>query len=134
MSLPKRGPLAQNFMTLPTAIHRSKQGLATLLSFCLLWTSANFAEAAQPAPVRPVQFELAPPLVLGSVVDSFAATGSAYRSIGVSATQPLVILMQGLIAHYGVQKNITSILYFLAKKLAGTLTRPNAEPPRVYIF
>src|SRR5947207_2158212 len=112
-------------MTLPTAIHRSKQGLATLLSLCLLWTSANLAEAvgslsshAPLLPQRPIQFELAPPLALGSVVDSFnAASPPAPLPVGEgdrrSGEAPLVILIQDLHAHYGVQKNIAGILNFL---------------------
>src|SRR5690348_14245834 len=93
-----------------------KQVVATLLSLSILWVSGNFAEAAQPTPELPFQLKLAPPASLGTVVDYFASEG-VREGESAGTRKPLVILIQDLHAHYGVQKNISGILDFLSKKL-----------------
>src|SRR5882672_2987692 len=107
----------------------SKKTLSLVLSTCLLWTSSNWVEAVEPRAERPIAYELAPPPSLGWVVDYYDAPAetSGQRNSGLTkrrvnetagSQQRLVILIQDLHAHYGVQKNIAGILEFLSKKLS----------------
>jgi hypothetical protein len=89
------------------------QAVSLLITGCLLWTSGNTAEAVLAAPsllkhtVLLPQLELTPPATLGRVVDYYNAAPKS----------PLVILIQDLHAHYGVQKNIAGMLDFFTKKM-----------------
>jgi len=113
--------------------------LSITLSLALVWTSGNLAQAVAVAPdvfIAPSnlpQFQFQPPGELGRVVDYFNAdptvwSGQTRRS---APTMPLVILIQDLHAHYGVQKNISSILDFLSKKLSSSAPplRHSSAPP-----
>ncbi len=130
----------------------SKQILAVLLSSCLVWTSGGVLDAALAAPdvlAAPSdlpQFRLAPPGQLGRIADYFNAdlgtvgaglvpARNSMRSHSTQSradtrsapTSPLVILIQDLHAHYGVQKNIAGLLEFLSDKLnrrGGALSPP----------
>jgi len=112
-----------------------KKVLSILLSVTLIWTSGSLAEAAATAPDVFVsasnlpQFQLNPPGRLGRLVDYFNAAGAIGRS-GDGAKQPLVILIQDLHAHYGVQKNIAGLLDFLSDKL-NSPQRPLASSPHL---
>ncbi len=83
------------------------------VSLCLVWTSGNLAQAAMlapdvfAAPSNLPQFQLAPPGQLGRISEYFNAAGEA----------KLVILIQDLHAHYGVQKNIAGLLEYLSDRL-----------------
>ncbi len=112
-----------------TFFTRSKQALSLVLSACLIWSSSNLAQASLcPAPSFPrsSEAELAPPASLGFVTDSFTASASSEQQAASRntargsplASSPQVILIQDLHAHYGVQKNIASILDFLTTKLS----------------
>ena len=96
-------------------IESAKQGTAVVLSLCLLWTSGNIAQAAEVAPEVFVsasnlpQFRLIPPGQFGRIADYFNSTTNDSK---------LLVLIQDLHAHYGVQKNTSGILDFLAKKLS----------------
>jgi len=89
-----------------------KKSLSLLISFCLVWTSGGVLDAALTAPdifSNPSdlpQFRLIPPGQLGRIADYYNAPAG-----------PLVILIQDLHAHYGVQKNIAGLLDFLSDKL-----------------
>src|SRR5436853_3491450 len=86
----------------------AKKALRVVLSTCLVSTSCNLVDAIQPGAERPTQYELAPPPSLGWVVDAYMSEGAGERgSVGERpAGNPLVVLIQDLHAHYGVQKNI----------------------------
>jgi hypothetical protein len=86
-------------------LRRIQQCLSVLLSVSLMVTSAPFSEAAAPA-------ELSIPARLGYIT---ASSGKIKLS---SNPQPLVILIQDLHAHYGVQKNIAKILDVLSTRLS----------------
>ena len=96
-----------------------KKCLSLLISLSLLWTSGNGAQAAAlssevfAAPSNLPQFQLAPPRELGRIVDYFNAQGAKQQD----PKAPLVIFIQDLHAHYGVQKKISALLDFLAEKL-----------------
>src|SRR5579871_4124096 len=101
--------------------------LAVLLSATLVWTSGGVLDAAMAAPevfAGPTdlpQFKLIPPGQLGRIVDYFNAerkSGRAGERAKQPGTAPLVILIQDLHAHYGVQKNIAGLLDFLSEKLS----------------
>ena len=115
-------------------MRKAKQGLAVVISLSLLWTSGNFVQAAEMAPEmfagvsKLPQFQLIPPGQYGRIADYYNAaspaaslrplpSGEGGRRPG-EAKQPLVILIQDLHAHYGVQKNISSILEFLSHQWA----------------
>src|ERR1700687_3604105 len=117
----------------PARFAREKQALAILLSGSLLWTSGNLADAAQPGAERPVQYELAPPSSLGWVVDYYNASREQRVPSNESKriTTPLVILIQDLHAHYGVQKNIAGILEFLTRKLSSPEATQQSSSPAV---
>jgi hypothetical protein len=105
------------------------------LSFALVWTSAGFSKAANftsqifASPSHLAQFSLIPPANLGRIVDYFNAVPS--RSISPEPQKaPLVVLIQDLHTHYGVQKNIAGLLDFLADHLsASTSRRVKTAPP-----
>src|SRR5438132_10629156 len=88
-----------------------KKLISTTLCACLVWTSGDLAEAVLGAPqlrarpALPIPLELAPPPSLGWVVDAFASEGAREQgSKGEGPIRkPLVILIQDLHAHYGVQ-------------------------------
>ncbi len=87
-----------------------------MLTAALLWTSGEVdASLFQPAAQRPFlpQFEFIPPPSLGRIADYYNAP---------SSSKDLVILIQDLHAHYGVQRHIAGILEFLSDKLR------NGEP------
>lgn len=92
----------------------AKRGAAIFMSLCLLWTSGNLAQAFAEAPpllAKPLplpQLELMPPGQFGRIADYFNAPVKNSK---------LVVLIQDLHAHYGVQKNIAEILEFLTTKL-----------------
>jgi len=98
-----------------------KKLISILLTFALIWTSGNAAEAAAFAPQVFVessdlpQFRLNPPAKLGKIVDYYNAPA-----------RPLVILIQDLHANYGVQKNIAAILELLSDRLQ---KNPPLVPP-----
>src|SRR5689334_10649312 len=92
----------------------SREGLALLVSLSLLWTSGPTAEAVSavvsPTPVSLAKW-LSPAPRLGHIVDFNQAAGG--KKGGTEGRQRLVILIQDLHAHYGVQKNIAGLLEFL---------------------
>ncbi|HVO32747.1 MAG TPA: hypothetical protein VMU17_02460, partial [Elusimicrobiota bacterium] len=111
--------------------------LSLTVSFSLIGTSVNVPQAAAAvpqifaAPSDLPQFRLVPPGNLGRIVDYFNSDeGTGRRGDGVkpptalsrpvaqSPSHPLVILIQDLHAHYGVQKNIAGLLDFLDRKLS----------------
>ncbi len=106
--------------------------LAVLISLTLIWTSGGVLDAALAAPdlfVGPSslpQFQLMPPGQLGRVVDYYNAEG-VKKGKSEEGKNPLVILIQDLHAHYGVQKNIAGLLDFLANKLASV--HPSSSLP-----
>src|SRR5579872_5332972 len=91
-----------------------KKLLSIVLCVALIWTSGNVAQAAALAPdvfAGPSdlpQFRLIPPKNLGRITDYYNASEprSAGASENVSSQKPLLILIQDLHAHYGVQKKI----------------------------
>ena len=99
--------------------------LAVLLAHCLAATSCNLAEAAaaiQSSPAPSLAKQLTPPGKLGYVVDSYVPSSefrvtSSINSKPETRNPKLVVLIQDLHAHYGVQKNIAGILEFLAERL-----------------
>src|SRR5258706_7345951 len=128
--------------------------LAVFISISVIWTSGGMVDAATAAPEvfsgpsNLPQFRLQPPGELGRVVDYFNAdpkyrVGADPRvrpqsesnsnplnpnfgqAQGPAPTQ-LVILIQDLHAHYGVQKNIAGLLDFLSDKLKKTRNPPSA--------
>ncbi len=98
--------------------HPCNKTIAVLIIAAMVGTSSGVTQAAPAAinifaaPSNLPQFRLAPPDKLGRIVDYFNA------STGEGAAKPLVILIQDLHAHYGVQKNIASLLNFLAGTLS----------------
>jgi len=106
-----------------------RTGLVFVLCAALVGTSAGAAEAASSIPdvfaltSDLPQFQLNPPGKLGRIVDYFNA-GGAVRKKGSGEIKPLIILIQDLHAHYGVQKNIAGLLDFLADKLPHPPTSP----------
>src|ERR1700749_12555 len=108
-------------MTTTRVYRMAQKGIAALLSLSLLWTSVNAADiltlpSVLQNPILPAQFRLIPPTQLGRVSDYFDAPGSRLQAPGLSEA-PLVILIQDLHAHYGVQKNIAGLLEFLSSRL-----------------
>ena len=122
----------------------TKKALATAISLSLLWTSGA-AEAAlestRTPPAKSPELEWAPPAALGRITDHYngdnSITGlldnkeSGHPVVQASDHLPLVILIQDLHVHYGVQRNIAGILESLAKKLgkgdAGTRGHGDTE-------
>src|SRR5690348_14242064 len=108
----------------------AKKLLSLLLSFALVWTSGGMLDAALEAPdllavpSNLPQFRLQPPWQIGRIADYFNASVPGLKS-QVSGhdlrpgtrDQRLVILIQDLHAHYGVQKNIAALLEFLSERL-----------------
>src|SRR5258708_1554326 len=111
-----------------------KKLLSIVLSATLIWTSGSMADAAAAAPdifASPStlpQFQLMPPGRLGRVADYFNAERKSGRVD--EAEKPLVILIQDLHAHYGVQKNISGLLDFFSEKLSSAppLVHSSAPP------
>ena len=119
---------------------------AILLSVSLVWTSGGVLDAAMAAPdifAGPSdlpQFQLQPPGQLGRVADYFNADTTGLQKSGltqsrasVNAGSPkqLVILIQDLHAHYGVQKNIAGLLEFPFRKnflLPPSIARRSDDP------
>jgi hypothetical protein len=108
------------------SICRFRQSVAIFVSASLLWTSGSIADAAlqtsivfSPPPSLP-QFELKPPPQLAHISDHY----NHPQSMG--GRRPLVILIQDLHSHYGVQKNIAGVLDFLAKKIPSKTELPFA--------
>jgi SAM-dependent methyltransferase len=101
-------------MFLKYNIELAKRSMAIFLSLCLIWTCGSMAEAAAIAPevfATPSnlpQFQLAPPGQFGRIADYYNAPAMDSK---------LVVLIQDLHAHYGVQKNIAGILDSLSEKL-----------------
>jgi hypothetical protein len=97
-----------------------RKPLSVIVSLSLVWTCGSGAEAllslpqVLQGPSFLPQIELAPPLELGRITDYHNANGSEPR---INAKNPLVIIVQDLHAHYGVQKNIAALLEFFARKL-----------------
>src|SRR5436190_22049726 len=85
-----------------------KQGLAVTLSASLILTTGNFAAVKATPAAAP---ELAPPVSLGYLTDSFNLAPIGHSS-------KLVILIHDLHARYGVEKNIAVILEFLTTSLS----------------
>ena len=114
-----------------------KKILSIVLSATLIWTSGSLAEAAASAPDVFVtsselpQFRLNPPAHLGRMVDYYNSASPQPSPLGRGRSEetgdakPLVILIQDLHAHYGVQKNIAGILDFLSEKLSSSLPGPS---------
>src|SRR6185437_9118793 len=102
----------------------ARRGIAALLSLSLVWTSGDLAQAALGAvpllgrPIALPQLTLTPPSRLGRIVDYFNAPPPAMKRDGESQKQPLIVLIQDLHAHYGVQKNIAGLLDFLDARLS----------------
>jgi hypothetical protein len=96
-----------------------KRAVGLLIALVLVITNGGFTEvlaygtsglegsrqAALPG------YALTPPSSLGHISDLYTATPT-----GVNAPSPLVILIQDLHAHYGVQKNIAALLDFIRQK------------------
>jgi len=100
-----------------------KKVLSLILSCALLWTSSGMAQAADlvpdilAVPSNLPQLQLIPPSQMGRIADYYNAPAENSK---------LVILIQDLHAHYGVQKNISGILEFLSKKLHRDVPSPLA--------
>jgi CheY-like chemotaxis protein/serine/threonine protein kinase len=100
----------------------TKKALAVGLSACLVWTTGGIAEAvSESSRPRPLQVQLTPPASLGSLAD--------YHFQPADKKAPLVILIQDLHAHYGVQKNIAGILEFLSKRTSFKVAVEGAAGP-----
>jgi len=91
-----------------------KKSLSLVLSASLIWSAGGGVEAVAAAPALFAlpsdlpQFRLQPPARLGRVIDYFNAD---------KPSNQLVVIIQDLHAHYGVQKNIAGLLKFLEEKL-----------------
>src|SRR5690242_20467373 len=117
-----------------------KKSVSILISAALIWSSGGVVDASLAAPdvfASPSnipQFQLQPPGQYGRIVDYFNATvqsngnkGAIKNSAISNDATPLVILIQDLHAHYGVQKNIVALLDFLNNALLSR--HPNRAVP-----
>src|SRR5690348_9095799 len=101
-----------------------RKALSLVVSISLVWTCGAGADAALAMPqmfTGPAflpQVELVPPVDLGRITDYHNAGGVPQ----INAKNPLVIVVQDLHSHYGVQKNIAGLLEFFSKKLPQTPT------------
>ena len=119
-----------------------RRGLSVILSIALVLSSGSGTECAAAiadltaAPSSLPQFQLAPPGRLGKIVDYFNAPspqpspdGRGSSEATGEGTAPLVVLIQDLHAHYGVQRNIAGLLEFLDGKLRNEQRAMSNESP-----
>ena|GEM_PF-6891592 len=123
-----------------------KKALSTVVSLCIAWTSQGTVQGASAIPelwARPSalpQFQFIPPAALGRISDYYNATETdtahqarssklqgTPRASSLEPRVPLIILIQDLHAHYGVQKNIAALLEFFQKKIS-VAPHPSLSP------